>query len=109
MINSGTMDIHIEPYKYTNDIRVNLWLSYAIPFASWYFRKPKVRYIRILLRHSHAHYTGVLVTGFLVLFIVMFRHPCEQVTCVWLDNDGCLHTARVLGISLHCRRSKSHS
>ena len=67
MINSGTMDIHVDPYTHTNDIRVNLWLSYAIPFASRYFTKPEVRYIDILLSHSHAHYTGLLVTGFVLL------------------------------------------
>ena len=26
MTDSGTVDIHIGPYDYTNDIRVNLWL-----------------------------------------------------------------------------------
>ena len=67
MINSGAMNIHIDPYEYTNDIRVNLWLSCAIPFALPYFTKPKVRYIGILLSHSHAHYTNLLVIGFVLL------------------------------------------
>ena len=67
MTDSGTMDVHIDPYDYTNDIQVNLWLSCAIPFASWYFTKPEVRYISILLSHYHAHYTSLLVTGFVLL------------------------------------------
>jgi hypothetical protein len=33
MTDSGTVDVHIDPYEYTNDIRVNLWLSCVIPFA----------------------------------------------------------------------------
>ena len=67
MTDSGTVDVHIDPCEHTNDIRVNLWLSYAIPFASRYFTKPEVRYIGILLSHSHAHYTSLLVTGFVLL------------------------------------------
>ena len=42
MTDSGTVDIHIGPYDYTNDIRVNLWLSCDVPFASRYFTKPGV-------------------------------------------------------------------
>ena len=52
------------------------------------------------------------VSSLPVLFfflVVMFRHPCEQVTCVWPDDDGCRHTERALRISLHRRRSKSQS
>src|SRR3990170_671674 len=40
MTDSGTVDIHIGPYDYTNDIRVNLRLSCDVPFASRYFTKP---------------------------------------------------------------------
>jgi len=67
MTDSGTVDIHIDSYEYTNDIRVNLWLLCVIPFASRYFTKPEVRYIGILLSHTHAHNTGLLVTGFILL------------------------------------------
>ena len=67
MTDSGTVDVHIDPYDYTYDIRVNLWLSCDAPFASRYFTKPEVRYISILLSHTHPHYTGLLVTGFVVL------------------------------------------
>ena len=42
MTDSGTVDIHISPYDYTNDIQVNLWLSCDVPFASRYFTKPGV-------------------------------------------------------------------
>ena len=67
MTDSGTVDVHIDPYEYTNAIRVNLWLSCAIPFALRYFKKPEVRCIDILLSHTHAHYTVLLVTGFVLL------------------------------------------
>ena len=67
MINSETVDIHIDPYEYTDDIRVNLWLSCAIPFAMRYFTKSEVGYIVILLSHSHAHYICLLVSGFVLL------------------------------------------
>ena len=61
------MDVHIDPYEYTNDIRVNLWLSYAIHFALRYFTQPEVWYIGISLSHTDAHYTGFLVTSFVLL------------------------------------------
>lgn len=61
------MDIHIDPYEYTNAIQVNLWSSCAITFASRYFTKSEVRYIGILLSHTHAHYTGLIITGFVLL------------------------------------------
>ena len=64
MTDSGTVDMHINPYEYVNDIRVNLLLSCDISFALRYFIKPEMRYIGILLNHSHAHYIGLLVTGF---------------------------------------------
>ena len=67
MTYNRTVDIHIDPYGYMNDIQVNLWLSCAIPFASRYSTKPEVRYIDILLSHSDAHYTSLLVTGFVLL------------------------------------------
>ena len=67
MTDSGTVHVHIDPYEYMNGIRVNLWLSCAIPFTSRYFTKPEVRYIGILLSHTHAHYTVLLVTGFVLL------------------------------------------
>ena len=67
MSDSGSMYIHIDPYEYTNGIRVNLWLSCDILFASRYFTKHEVRYIGILLSHTHAHYISLLVTGFTLL------------------------------------------
>ena len=46
----------------------------------------------------------------LLIFLVnVFRHPPDVVTCVWPDDDGCRHAERALRISLHHRRSKSHS
>ena len=67
MIDIGTVDIHIDPYEYMNDIRVNLYLSCAIPFASRYFTKPEVRYIGINLSHPHAHYIGLHINGFALM------------------------------------------
>ena len=65
MTDSGTVDIHIGPYDYTNDIRVNLRLSCDVPFASRYFTKPEM--IGILLSHAQAHYTILCVTSFVLL------------------------------------------
>ena len=42
MTDSVSVDIHIGPYDYTNDIRVDLWLSCDVPFASRYFTIPGV-------------------------------------------------------------------
>ena len=67
MTDSGTVDTHIDPYDYTNDIGVNLWLSCDVPFALRYFTKSEVRYIGILLSHTHGHYTSLLVAGFALL------------------------------------------
>ena len=67
MPESGTVDVHIDPYDYTNDIRVNLWLSCGVPFALRYITKPEVRYISILLSHTHGQYTGLFVTDFVLL------------------------------------------
>jgi hypothetical protein len=61
MTDSGTVDVHIGPCDHMNDIRVNLWLSCDVPFASQYFIKPRM--CRYPLESSHAHYTVILVTG----------------------------------------------
>ena len=71
MTDSETVDIHIDPYEHMNDIRVNLWLSCDVPFASRYFTKPEVIYIGIHLSHSHVHYTGLLVTDLVLLFSIL--------------------------------------
>ena len=60
MTNNGTVDIHIGPCDYMNDIRVNLWLSCDVFFASRYLTKPVC--IGILQSHHHAHYTVAPVT-----------------------------------------------
>ena len=65
MTDRGTVDVHIDPYDYTNEIRVNLWLSCDVPFASRDFTKPKP--VVILLSHAHAHYTVLLITDFVFL------------------------------------------
>ena len=54
----------------------------------------------------------IVKSSLLVLFfflIIVFRHPRDEVTCVWPDNDWCHHIERALRISLHRRRTKSHS
>jgi hypothetical protein len=65
MTDSGTVDVHIDPYEHTNDIRLNLWLSCDLPFALWYFTKPGM--LQYPPESSHAHYTFILVTGFVLL------------------------------------------
>ena len=67
MTNSGTVDVHIDPYEYTNEIRVKLFLQCDIPFPSQYFTKPYVRCISIILSHHHAHCTDLLITGLVLL------------------------------------------
>ena len=105
---SGTMDIHVGPNDYVNDIRVNLWLSCHVPFASRYFTKPGVH--RYPLVSSPCSLYRCSRLPFLLFFIVnVFRHPRDVVTCVWPDDDGWHHTERALRISLHRRRRKSHS
>ena len=110
MINSGTVDIHIDPYTYTNDIRVNRWLSYDVPFASRYVTKPEVSNIGIPVRPTHVHYTVLPRYRFCSLFLFSCSGiPVINARRVWPDDDGCRHTERVLRISLHRRRSKSQS
>ena len=69
MTDSGTVDVHIDPYEHTNAILVNLWLSCDVPFASRYFTKPGMH--RYPPESSHTHYASYLVTG-----IVLFSRFC---------------------------------
>ena len=87
MTDSGTVDGHIDPYEHTNDIRVNLWLSCDVPFALLYFTKPGMH--RYTPESSHAHYTVIPVTVLFFFLVVVFRHPHDEVTCVWPYDDGC--------------------
>ena len=82
MTDSGVVDIHIDPYDYKNKIWVNLWLSCDVPFASRYFTKPEVRYIGILLSHTHAHYTVSSLPILFFFLVDMFRYLRDVVTCV---------------------------
>ena len=65
MTDSRTVDVQIDPYDYTTEIRVNLRLSCAVPFSSQYFTN--LRCIGILLSHTHAHYTVIRVSSFVLL------------------------------------------
>jgi hypothetical protein len=65
MIDSGTVDVRIGPCEHTNDIRVDLWLSCDVPLALRYFTKPGMH--QYPPESSHAHYTVILVTGFVLL------------------------------------------
>ena len=65
MTDSGTVDIHIGPYDYTNDIRVNLGYHVAFPLLRDTLQKSVC--IGILLSHTHAHNTGLLVVDFVLL------------------------------------------
>ena len=85
MTDSGTMDIHIGPYDYTNDIQVNLWLSCDVPFASQYFAKPGVH--RYPLESSPCSLYRHPCYQFCSFVIEVFRHPRDIVTCVWRDDD----------------------
>ena len=57
MTDSGTVDVHIDPYDYMNDIRVNLWLSCCIPFASRYFTKPEMYHEAKGIAHDNQRFT----------------------------------------------------
>ena len=67
MTDTRTVDVHIDPYEYMNEIGANLWLSSAIPFALPYFTKIEVRRIGILFRHTHSHYAIILIISFVLL------------------------------------------
>ena len=107
MTDSGTVDVHIDPYDCENEIRVNLWLSCDVTFASRYLPKPRMH--RILLSHHILIMSKSSLPIFFFFLIVVFWHPRDVVTCVWPDDDGCYHTERALRISLHRQRSNSHS
>ena len=101
MTDGVSVDIHIGPYDYTNDIRVNLWLSCDVPFTSRYFTKPGVH--RYPPESSPCSlYRCSPITD----FVRLSRHPHDIVTCVCPDDDGCCHSGRDLRISLHFWRRK---
>ena len=85
MTDSRTVDIHTGPYDYTNNIRVNLWLSCDVPFASRYFTKPGMH--GYPLSHHYAHYTKSSLPLLFFFLIILSRHPHDKVTCVWTDYD----------------------
>ena len=65
MTDRETVDVHIGPYDYTNDIRVNLGYHVMFPLLRDTLQNP--RCVGILLSHTHAHYIVVFVTGFVLL------------------------------------------
>ena len=65
MTDSGTVDIHIGPYDYTNDCRVNLGYHVMFPLLHDTLQNPVC--IGILLSHHHTHYTVAPVIGFVLL------------------------------------------
>jgi hypothetical protein len=108
MADSETVDIHIGPYDYTNDIRANLGYHVMFPLLHNTLQNPVC--ISILLSHHHAYVYRCSRHRFCSFFLIdVFRHPCDVVTYVWPDDDRCRHTERALRISLHRWRSKSHS
>ena len=62
MTDSGTVDVHIGPSKYMNDIRGYHVMLPLLPDTS---QNPGC--IGILLSDHYAHYTKILVTGFVLL------------------------------------------
>ena len=59
MADSGTVGVHINPYDYTDDIRVN---GYHLMFPLLRDTLQNPVCISILLSHHHAHYTVAPVT-----------------------------------------------
>ena len=68
MINSGTVDIHINPYTHTNEYSSEP-VSFCVLFLLLHdmLQTPKVRLIGIPVDQQLVHYASYLVTGF-VLF-----------------------------------------
>ena len=83
MINSGTVDIHIDPYTHTNDYSSEpVSLPYAIPFASWYCYKTQ-RWDISASPSSQTQLFTMPVSSLTILFsflVLVFRHPRDQVT-----------------------------
>ena len=80
MTDSGTVDVHINPYEHTNDIRVNLWFHAMFPLLRDTLQN--LRCIGILLSH---HMLTIPKSSLRVLFfflVVVFLHPLDEVTCV---------------------------
>ena len=65
MTDSGTVDVHIDPYECTNDIWVPFGYHVMLPLLHDTLQNPV--YIGILLSHHHAHYTVAPVTDFVLL------------------------------------------
>ena len=82
MTDSGTVDVHIDTYDYTNAIQCKWNFSYHVMFPLLHDTSQNLGCIGILLSHAHAHYT---IDQFPILFfflIDVFRHPRDVVTCV---------------------------
>ena len=76
MINSGTVDIHIDPYTHTNEYSSEpvVAVCYSCCFDDM-LQTPEVRLIGIPVNQQLVHYASYLVTGF-VLFS-RFRVPAS--------------------------------
>jgi hypothetical protein len=80
MTDSRTVDIHIGPYDYTNDIQANLGYHVIFPFLRDMLQTPEVRHIGIPVNQ---HLSTMPVTSLSVLFsylVSAFRYPCDQIT-----------------------------
>ena len=65
LIGGGTVEVHIDPYDYKNDIRANLGYQVMFSFLCDTLQNPGC--IGILLSHHHAHCIEILVTDFVLL------------------------------------------
>jgi hypothetical protein len=110
MINSGTVDIHIDPYTHTNEYSSEplVAVCYSCCFAICY------KYPRWDLSASPWINTCPLCQLPRFRFCSLFSFPCSGIPvikshCVWPDDDGYRNIERAQRISLHRRRSKSQS
>ena len=83
--------------------------GYHVMFPLLRDTSQNTRRIGILLSHHVLTIPLSLLPVLFFFLVIVFWHLPDEVTCVWPDDDGCHHTERALRISLHRRRSKSHS
>jgi hypothetical protein len=67
MINSGTVDIHIDPYTHTNEyLSEPVVCRVLFLFLCDMLQTPEVRHIGLPMDQQLVHYASYLVTGFLL-------------------------------------------
>src|SRR4051812_38244981 len=108
IINSGSMDTHVDSHTYTKRLRVNLYVySCTIPFALRYMKKLEERSLAPMcnnfLNTSHS-LSSLLVCPFSSLSYSGI--PVTMSHCVWPDYNGYHHTEWALSKYLFIVKEK---